>query len=82
MYPVHTFSNHIPSGTDTLIVDSKADLNIYTMAKDENQGSNCCGERAEHPCCEKSPSCCNEGESVADNISALSELNLNELAGM
>lgn len=67
--------------SDTLIVDSKADLNVYTKAKEGDQGSSCCGESAEQPCCEKGPSCCNKEESVPDGTSDLSKLDLNELAG-
>ena len=64
-----------------MIVDTKADLNVYTDAK-ESQGSGCCGERKERPCGEASQSCNgNEKASVPDNNDDFSKRDMNELAG-
>ena len=66
-----------------MIVDSKADLNVYTDAKGDQGGSSCCGERTKRPCGEASQSCNgNEKASVPDNNDDFSKRDLNELAGM
>ncbi|KAF2186382.1 putative ubiE/COQ5 methyltransferase [Zopfia rhizophila CBS 207.26] len=75
---------------DIIIVDSKADLNVYTQTGDQGNsvGSMCCGDGGKgiKPCSESSVSCCRGGEErdggvVQDLKSKYGNLDLNEWAG-
>jgi len=67
--------------TDTLIADSDADLNVYLQAKGDSSGGSCRGEGSKDACCEMSPSCCDKRDTDLGDVSELSKLDLNELAG-
>jgi hypothetical protein len=67
--------------TDTLIADSNVDLNVYLQAKGDSSGGSCCDESFKDACSEKSLSCCNKRETDPGDVSELSMLDLNELAG-
>ncbi|KAK5069361.1 hypothetical protein LTR51_008611 [Lithohypha guttulata] len=66
---------------DVLIVNSMNDLNTYAKAREESRGSQCCGERVEHACCQKAPSCCNDENTASNTISESLNLDFNALAG-
>jgi hypothetical protein len=67
--------------TDTLIADSNVDLNVYLQAKGDSSGGSCCDESFKDACSEKSLFCCNKRETDPGDVSELSMLDLNELAG-